>query len=128
MAGEFGALETITRNAAADLSGKQYHGMRLVAGGLCNQASLVTDSDNFGILQNKPESGEAAAIAYAGRTIAVAGAAITETNHISFNASGRVITVTSGDMTHGVALNAAAADGDQITVLLAHPRRWSGAP
>jgi len=113
--------------AAADLSGKQYHVMRLSAAETTNQASLATDSAIAGVLQNKPESGEAATVAYAGFSKVVAGAAVSANALITSNSSGRAVAVASGGMAIGRAMIAAGADGDVIEALLFPPVRWAGA-
>ena len=82
----------------------------------------------LGVLQNKPESGQAASVAYGGLSKAVAGASISVWDNLTVNGSGRAITVTSGSMCLGQAVEAAGADGDIITVLLSKPVRWAGAP
>jgi hypothetical protein len=121
-------LETLTLEANADLSNKQYHFVRYVATEKCDQASLDTNSGLIGVLQNKPGSGEFATIAYAGVGKVVAGAAVTAGDVLTTNSSGRAVTVTSGDMAAGRALMAAGANGDIITALLFPPQRWAGAP
>lgn len=125
---QFGRQETLTGvEAAADLSGKQYHFVRYSAANKVDQASLATDSALVGVLQNKPKAGEFATVAYAGLSKVVAGAAITAGDIITTNSSGRAATVASGQMAAGRALEAAGADGDIITALLFPPVRWSGA-
>jgi hypothetical protein len=126
---EFGAPEllTLTLEAAADLSAVQYHVVRHSAAQKCNVASDATNSGVLGILQTKPKSGEFGTVAVGGKSKAVAGAAITLPAVITHNSSGRVATVTSGQMAIGRALEAASADGDIITVLLFQPVRWAGA-
>lgn len=119
---------TYTAQAAADLSGKQYHLVRISAANKCNMASDAADYALGGVLHNKPESGEAATIIAAGPARVMAGAAITAGKHIMTNGSGRAITVTSGNMSCGKALDAAGADGDIIDILVFPPFRWSGAP
>lgn len=124
---EFGQIETLTRQAAADLSAKQYHFVRGSAAGKCNQSSLDTDSAMLGVLQNKPKSDEFATVGFLGKSKVVAGAAVTADDIITTNSSGRAVTVTSGDMAGGRALETAGADGDIITALLFPPVRWAGA-
>lgn len=126
---EFGRQETLTGvQAAADLSGKQYHFVRLSAANQVNQASEAANSGLVGVLQNKPRSGEFATVAYAGLSKVVAGDAITVGDIITTNSSGRAVTVASGQMAAGRALEAAGANGDVITALLFPPVRWAGAP
>src|SRR3989304_906499 len=103
----FGELETLTVATAADLSAFQYNVVRGAGAGLCNVASNAADSDMIGVLQNKPESGKAASIAFAGLSKVVAGAAITAWDNLTVNGSGRAITVTSGSMCLGQAVEAA---------------------
>lgn len=125
---EFGRLETLTGvEAAADLSGKQYHIMRYSAANNVNQGSLATDSALCGVLQNKPQSGDHATIGYLGISKIVAGAAITAGDIITTNSSGRAATVASGEIAVGRALVAAGANGDIITSVLFPPVRWAGA-
>lgn len=118
---------TFTAEAAADLSAHQYNLMRLSAANAVNVASLDTNSGLCGVLLNKPESGEAASIQYAGMGRVRAGASITAGAHITTNGSGRAVAVGSGDMACGRALEAAGADGDIIDVILYPPIRWAGA-
>lgn len=103
--------------AGADLSAKQYYCAKVSSGkaALCS----VEGEDVFGVIQNKPVSGEAAELATYGKTKAVAGAAILIDANLMVNASGKVITATTGDTIIGKALEAAAADGNIITIMLA---------
>ncbi len=124
---EFQDVEALTAEAAADLSGKRYHIMRLSDRLKTNQASDAGGSSVFGVLQNKPQSGEAATLAYAGVSKVVAGGAVSVNTIITTNGSGRAAAVASGQMAIGRALEAAGADGDQISALLFPPVRWAGA-
>lgn len=123
----FEELDTFTAAAAADLSAKRYHIMRLSAAQTVNQASLATDSGICGVLQNEPQSGETATIAYEGITKVVAGGSVTVNAFITSNSSGRATAVGSGGMAIGRALQAAGNDGEVITAVIFHPVRWSGA-
>jgi hypothetical protein len=121
-------LDAYTLKADADLSAKQYHIVRQSAAKSCNLASLATDVTVAGVLQNKPQSGEHASVCDLGISKVVAGAVITQGKHVTCDTSGRAITVTSGDMAVGRALEAAGAAGDIIGVRLYPPFKWSGAP
>ena len=123
MAENGGDIDTITAQAAADLSGKQYHLMRLSGAGLCNVASHAAGAAGtlFGVLQNKPTSGHAATLAYEGESKVVAGGNISANAYITTNGSGRATAASSGNMVAGIALEAAAADGDVIRCLLRQP-------
>ena len=125
---EFGVLETLTLEAAADLSTLQYTVMRVSAANKCNVASLATQSTIVGVLQNKPKSGEFATVAFLGKSKCVAGGTLTAGAPVTINGSGRAIAVTSGNLeiVFGQALDA-AADGDVFTVLLKPTARWVGA-
>lgn len=125
---EFGPLETITGlSAAADLTGKQYHLVRLSAAWTVNQASEALHASLIGVLQNKPKSGEGATVADGGTSKVVAGAAITAGAYLTTDSSGRAITVVSNATVFGTALTAAGATGDVITARLMKPVRWAGA-
>jgi len=119
--------EDTTYTAAADLSGKQYHFVRQDAARSCNLASLSTNSALAGVLQNKPQSGEAATVRDNGTSKVVAGGAVTQGVHVTNNGSGRATAVTSGGMAAGRAIEAAGGDGDIIEVRLYPPVRWAGA-
>lgn len=125
---DFGALDTFTLEAAADLSAAQYHVVRGVATNTCNISSQATDSDMLGVLLNKPVSGGFATVADGGIAKVVAGAAINAYDVLTSNSSGRAAVVTSGQVAFGRALGTAGADGDLITVRLMKPIRWAGAP
>ena len=59
-------MQTISLVAASDLSGKQYY---FVAVDTDGKAALTGDDGNpIGVLQNKPEAGQAATVAIAGVT------------------------------------------------------------
>ncbi len=116
-----------TANAAADLSKKQYHIMILDGENSVNQASLATESSICGVLTNKPESGQHAAIQYGGPGRVTAGAAITAPAFITTNESGQAVAVASGGMAIGRALQTSAAEHDVIDVILMPPVRWAGA-
>ena len=117
----------IARNADADLSGKQYHIVRLTANKGTNLASLATTSAIGGVLQTVSSSGDRATVAYAGISKVVVGAAVSELDVFTTNSSGRAIAIGSGQMAVGRALEAAGADGEVITALIFPPFRWSGA-
>lgn len=120
-------IHSIARTADADLSGKQYHIVRLTAGKGTNLASLATTSAIGGVLQTVSSSGDRAAVGYSGVSKVVAGAALTENDVFTCNGSGRAVVVTSGQMAVGRALGAAGADGEVVTALIFPPFRWSGA-
>jgi hypothetical protein len=97
-------FDTITVTASQDLTGHQYKPVDL-AGGVG-----VTSLLSVGILQNKPNTGEHATLAYRGQMKAYAGAAVVSGALIGVTASGFMITVT-GSASVGYA-KTTAASGD----------------
>jgi hypothetical protein len=124
---EFGRQETITLEANADLSNKQYHFLRYVATEKCDQASDAANSNLVGVLENKPQSGEFATVAVFGLTKLVAGGAVTAGAILTTNGSGRAAAVASGQVGVARAISAAGADGEVLTALLFPAVRWAGA-
>lgn len=124
----------ITRVAAADLSAKQFFIVKADAGG--EIALAAAGEQSYGVLQDKPGLGKSGAVRVYGVTKVVAGAAIAEGDPITSDAAGKAkaavkaSTNTSdagvaadplvGSYVLGIALEAAAADLDVITVLITH--------
>jgi hypothetical protein len=127
---ENGNYEAIAMEAGADLSGKQYHIMRLAGVGIVNQASHAAAAPQIGVigvLVNKPAaSGRDATIAIAGEIKVVAGAAVTAGKWITSNSSGRGVVAASGDLVAGRALETSANDGEYIRCLLDRPWKLVG--
>lgn len=120
----YGEQMTRTAQAAADLSAAQYTILRHAAAGTVNIASHAAASivlGPIGVLQNKPTSGRAATVAYAGETKVVAGGTVTVNAAVTTNASGRAANATSGDIVIGRALQAATTDGEIIRMQLMSP-------
>lgn len=73
----------------------------------------------IGIVENKPASGEVAEVAVGGGTYITAAAAIAIGDPIKSDASGKGVTAsTNNDYYIARAIEAAAADGDQIEVII----------
>lgn len=126
--GEFGPLESWPAvRANADLTNFKYRIMRFDAAQTCNVASndvsAAPTEVPVGVLQNNPASGQAANIAYFGHSKVMAGAAITARAYITTNGSGKAVAATSGDMTIGIAVEAAGATDEIISALLFPPVR-----
>ena len=111
--------QTVPMTAAADLSSKQFY---VVYGSAANSVNVATDNTAhvpLGILQNEPESGQAAAVCINGVSKAVAGDAVSAGALLTFDSEGRVVTASgTGIYTVGVALQAASAAGEVIPVLI----------
>lgn len=107
---------------SADLSGSQYAPIVLSSG---DAAVAGAGANAIGFLQNKPDGSvtgqqiTTASVMVAGISRAVASAAIAEGAKVSAAASGEIRTAVSGDHVLGIALEAAAAQGDIIPVLIA---------
>jgi len=121
---EYGLQDTVALKANADLSAHQFHVVALVGENLCNLATSANSSLICGVLQNKPQSQEAATVARGGGSKVQVGAAVTAGDHLTTNSSARAIKVTSGAMAFGQALATAGADGDIISAQLYSPVRW----
>ena len=105
--------QAITLSANADLSSHQYKIVELLSDGTCDIADLRA---GFGVLQNIPQSGEAATVCIDGETKVMAGGTIAIGNHIHCVASGGWAgAVASGTLTPhtvlGIALEAVASGG-----------------
>lgn len=113
--------ETITLEAAVDLSSKQYHLLRLSAAWTCNQASN-TNAPIAGVLQNAPQSGEAATVGLLGISRIVCGSSVAAGDMLTTSTSGRAVTCSpasgAGLWVIGQALEAASADGDIISAYI----------
>lgn len=57
----------------------------------------------YGVLQNKPKSGEAADVGYDGVSKAVYGGTVTRGDYLTTDSSGRLVTATTGQLACGVA-------------------------
>lgn len=119
--GYWGDQFTKTYKAAADLTACEFLAVRLSAAGQVNIASNNIGSASasvVGVLQNKPNTNQAASVAYFGESRARAGAAVTEGMWVTHDTSGFIINATSGTLVIGRANQAAAAAGDVISVTL----------
>jgi hypothetical protein len=116
--------------AAADLRTLQYTFVKLDANGDVIAASAAGEVC-LGILQNKPNTGETAVVRTVGLSKCVASAAIAAGVQIKTTNVGRAVTQTrlvqaSGNdgNTQGIAMRAATANGNIITVELQRSGSW----
>jgi len=108
MSGEFGSFRSIQLTAGADLNtgggtGAQYKAIT-VGGTIASTSAL-----SYGLLQNKPKSGEDATVGYSGHMKGVAGAPIAAAARLMVTTSGYLITCTSGNIPVGKSLASAAS-------------------
>tara|TARA_B100000131_G_scaffold321364_1_gene371894 strand:- start:1672 stop:2061 length:390 start_codon:yes stop_codon:yes gene_type:complete len=117
---EMSQLTFGTLTAAADLSSKQYHIVKLASATTVNVCSAITDVP-IGILQNDPESGEVAEICFMGISKIVADGTIAAGNLIATSADGQADAVAAGTDTTvypvGQAIGAASA-GETFTAYI----------
>jgi hypothetical protein len=99
-----------TFKAAASLTGKKYHGVKLTANP--NEVAIAVAGDAEFILLNEPSAaGEAAECAMVGGgAMAHAGAAVTIGQEVASNAAGKLIPAVAGNKVVGIALSAASTD------------------
>jgi len=104
----------------ADLSAKQYYFVKLSAANTVNVCTAITDIP-IGILQNKPESGEAATVCLFGISKVSADGTLAAGNLIGTSADSQADAIAAGTdttvYTMGQALETAAA-GDTVSMLL----------
>ena len=87
--------------AGANLSGKQFHCIKLNASGLMILSGAGENS--LGILQDKPASGQVGAVCCLGKSMAVYGAEVTANQDLTPDALGRLVPATGNDAVVAVA-------------------------
>ena len=120
MAYESPSITLGTLTAAADLSAKQYHFVKLASATTVNVCTATTDRA-IGILQNNPTSGQQAVIQIFGISKVVADGTIAFNNVIGTSADSQADAIVPGTdtsvVTLGVAVQAASA-GETFTMFL----------
>lgn len=116
------ALENIiyseSYEAQEDLSAKQYYFVAKHA--TDNQVDLAVAGEGFGILQNKPDEGQAAEVAHLGLSKCIASGALTPGTHLTSDANGKAVAATTDDEVCAVAVTTGAAD-ELFTVFIFPP-------
>lgn len=110
----------VTLVAAADLSAKQYHFVKLDTNGKAAAIAAITDVP-IGVLQNAPLAGQEAEVLVSGGTKLVASEAITLPAFLSVSSAGKADKVAVTDTTQYVvaqALTAAGADAEVFTAVV----------
>lgn len=107
--------------AAADLSAKQFYGVKVTAARAVNLVAASTDVP-YGVLQNKPTSGQAADVGVFGVTKVACGGTVTAGAKLMFNSSGQAIAWASGagNTVIGTALEAGVSG--QILTMFYEPQ------
>jgi len=122
MSQQVGVLD-ITFKAATDSRTKQYYIMKPVGSATPYAVQIATGVTDvtYGILQNKPNVGEAAVVRVLGTSKLVSGTPLTEGLQVTVDSSGRgYYTATDKDIVVGIVLEPSAATGDIIEVLVVH--------
>jgi len=123
MAFESSAILDYSFVAAEDLSSYQYHFVVIDSSGSVRLPDSATENA-VGVLQNAPQSGEAATVRILGISRVVANAAIDEgvtvkAEYVGASDAGKATTsVGSRQYTAGVCVGASAAEDDLCSVLL----------
>lgn len=110
---------TVTLEAGADLSTKQYYFVSVAADGQIDPTGDGLDAD--GVLQDAPAAaGRAALVAIAGKVKVVCGGTVTRGGPVASDASGTAVNAASGDIILGVALETGASG--RVIEILFQPR------
>jgi hypothetical protein len=111
----------VTLVAAADLSAKQYHFVKLDSAGKAAVIAANTDRA-IGVLQNAPLAGQEAEVLVVGGTKLVAGEALAEGAVLSTTSAGKADSIAVGTATTqyilGTALTEVANDGEIVTAVV----------
>ena len=108
--------------AAADLSSKQYHFVKLASATTVNVCTAITDLP-IGILQNNPESGETATITIFGISKVVADGTLAAGNIIGTSADSQADAIVAGTDTTVYAMGQAVTAGSagETTTMFVNP-------
>lgn len=114
-------IGTFTAQAGASLSNRQYRFVKFTGAGLidvCNAATNIA----CGVLQNNPDNGEAAVVAYAGYTKIEGNAALTAGQLVGTSADGQADPKTEGtdstEWVHGIVWKGCTSAASLGTIIL----------
>ena len=128
MSQALGALD-VSFKAGADLSEKQYHLVKMSDSQTVNVPTADASTDVvIGVLQNKPESGEAAVVRVLGTSKVIVDASLTTVGSlvgVGTPAGYATIADANKDIVIGVLLETASAAGDIVEILLTGPSKAS---
>lgn len=122
-----GYQDTSTFLAASDFSDDQFKLVELTANS--DEVELTAAGEGIGVVQNHPESGEAATVTLAGVTKVIVGGAVSVGQRITAAATGFAVVVVSGALPNksvGKILTGASSGGI-ATMLLQETVTLSGA-
>ncbi len=117
-----GPTQVLDKGFTAGEAINQYHFVKEVAGEVLNECDTQGELA-LGVAQEEISAGDAtnsrvANVRLLGISRVIAGAAISIFTEVTVGADARAEAATTGDRVAGIALQAAAADGDHIDVLL----------
>lgn len=99
-------------------SGKQYRLVKVIGASIVGLA-VAADDPIVGVMQNKPQyTGNAVTVGIHGISQVMAGGVVAAADLVSSDDEGRAVKVTEGSY-YGIALTAASAEGQLISVLIA---------
>lgn len=109
----------ISLEAGADLTGRRN---RLLAIGTDGRVVVASVPANpiVGVLLNEPKPGQAATVCVSGVAKVVSGAAFAAGANLATNADGKAVALTAGNYCIGMALEAATAADQVVTMLITH--------
>jgi hypothetical protein len=107
----------VTKLAAEDLSGAQFHFVKLDDNESVSLCDTITDKA-YGVLQNAPASGEKAVIRVEGESKIVASAALAVNAYIATATDGEAQAAVSTQFPRGMVTQASAADQDLLVAEL----------
>jgi hypothetical protein len=108
-------LKTLSMQAGADLSAKQYTFVKLNSSG--KVVTCGDDERGIGVLQDKPASDKGASVATTGITKMTCAAAITNGAAVTSDANGKAVAATTGKHIMGFAMET-GANNRIIAILL----------
>ena len=112
-----------TFESAADLTDKQFHFVKLDGDGKVELADGSNDKI-IGVLQNKPDNGEAALVRFLGTTKVKCGGTVGVGAYVTTGSSDNgeaQATTTDGDVVRGIHIGQeSASDGDVTEILLTY--------
>ena len=117
-AGPLGPATTWAFTSDYNFANVPYTFVMGAAAGRMQLATVATSTSLLGVVITDPDSGQNGTVQFDGITKVRAGGSVTLYDQITTNASGRATAAASGDVVMGMALEAAGADNEIITIWL----------